>query len=642
MKLRIIVLLTNIFLFIAYANAAVTITFSSPQATYLINPPNVSGVANDPLDPAATIGVKLDVKENGIDILAANYSVAATSSKSSVVAVSNIIVTKYDGYCIVKITPSGVGYSNIKLTLTKGSSMANVTVAYAASAASATPANTKFNTGISDASAAIALDTNYMLIGDDEINSLFVYDRKKSGLPIKTFDYQNLLGLTDGSTGNYKEVDLEAATKSPNIANRIYWISSFGTAGSSNVVKANINRLFATNVTGTGLNTSISVVGYYSNLRNQLINWGDSKGYNFTASAAAGHDSKTIDGFNVEGLCFAPNNTDLWVAFRAPLVPVSNRTNAVIAPITNFETWFNNGSPSGNPTMGNAIELNLGGRGIRDIIRLSNGVYVIVAGNYDSAPLTGALFKWTGNATDAPILLTDFNIANLNAEAAVEVVENNILAENKIEIISDNGSYDFYGDGTQAKDLTENNYKKYRSDLLIAANNVLPNETIDFTAVAKNNVVNIYWKNNMQNIAEVVVEKANNNKDFIAIYSSNAMLNSGIFADENLSTQTTSYRLKLITLQGKIIYSNIIVVSVKNNVALQIYPNPASNILQINTNSNAFKTVEITNENGNVVAKYKFNEPNKTLNVQYLANGSYILTVIINNQIFTHKVLIHK
>lgn len=277
------------------SNGAVTIGFSGVQPSYLINPPNVSSVINDPLDPAATLGVKLDVKENGIDISAANYTITATSSKTSVVPVANIIITKFDGYCIAKIIATGVGYSNIKLTLTKGASTANVTVALAVSAASITPASTKFHTGISDASAAIALDTNYMLVGDDEVNSFFVYDRKKSGLPIKTYDYQNLLGLTDGSTGNYKEIDLEGCVRSPNITNRIYWISSLGTAGSSNSVKANINRLFATDVSGTGVMTSISVAGFYNNIRSKLISWGDSNGYDFTSSAAAGHDAKTIE-----------------------------------------------------------------------------------------------------------------------------------------------------------------------------------------------------------------------------------------------------------------------------------------------------------------------------------------------------------
>ena len=67
----------------------------------------------------------------------------------------------------------------------------------AASAASNTPATTRFHTGSSDASAAIAIDENYMIVGDDEMNKLFVYNRKSPGLPITSFDFNGLLGLTD-------------------------------------------------------------------------------------------------------------------------------------------------------------------------------------------------------------------------------------------------------------------------------------------------------------------------------------------------------------------------------------------------------------------------------------------------------------
>jgi len=636
-------LLSILLFFVAASKAAVTITFSAAsQQTFLLNPPYVSGVINDPTDAASIIGIKLDVNENSIPIIATDYSITVTSSKTSVVNVSNVSVQKFNGYFIVKILPTGVGYSDIKLTLAKGSSTANVTVKYAASAASTTPTTTKFHTGISDASAAIALDTNYMIVGDDEINSLFIYDRKNSGLPIASFDYQNFLGLTDGSTGNYIEIDLEAGVKSPNISNRIYWMSSLGTAGSSNSVKANINRLFATNVTGTGATTNIATVGYYNNIRNKLIAWGDSKGYDFTSSAAAGHDSKTIDGFNVEGMCFAPNNNDLFIAFRSPLTPITNRTKALIAPILNFETWFNNASPTGSPTFGNSIELDLGGRGIRDIIRLSNGVYIIVAGNYDNLPLKGALFKWTGNAADTPTLINDFNISTLNAEAAVEIFENNVLAENKLEIISDNGSYEFYNDGTQAKDLSQNNYKKFRSDLFTTTNNVLPNNIIEFKGIEKDNTYQLYWKFSMKNIQQVVVEKASNDYIFKNIYTTNTINLTGNFTDKTIANCNTLYRLKLIDNDGKISYSNTIICKPNYNTAYSITPNPAKEFIQIKSTNNYTKQIEIVDTKGSVMLKTSFNDFEKRIDLKNLIAGEYFVKIKVENNVITKKVIVCK
>ncbi len=71
------------------------------------------------------------------------------------------------------------------------------------------------------------------------------------------------------------------------------------------------------------------------------------------------------------------------------------------------------------------LELDLGNRGIRDIIRLSNGNYVIVAGSYDGTSIP-AVFRWTGNAADAPLHLPSFDLTGLNAEAAIGVNEGGV------------------------------------------------------------------------------------------------------------------------------------------------------------------------------------------------------------------------
>ncbi len=631
---------------------SVTIDFSIATSQQFINPPYISGVINDPTDPAATTGIRLDINENSLPILAANYSIAVTSSKTAVVPLANITIFKFDGYAIAKILPASVGYSDIKLTLTKGSSTDNITIKYAASAASATPSSTFFHTGMADASAAIALDTNYMLIGDDEINSLFVFDRKKSGLPVATYDYQNLLGLTDGSTNDYKEIDLEAGVKSPTINNRIYWISSLGTAGSSSVVKPNINRLFATDVAGTGSATSIATVGYYNNIRNSIITWGNNMGYNFTASAASGKDSKSIDGFNVEGMCFAPDNTTLYIGLRAPLVPISNRNKAVIVPITNFETWFNNGTATTTPTFANAIELNLGGRGVRDIIRLSNGVYIIAAGNYDNLPLNGALYKWTGVAADAPVLISQLPINTLNTETLVEIVENGQLATNKLEVISDNGSTEFYNDGTEAKDLSRNNYKKFRSDIVSTTTNVLPlkftNYELRITNGTSNEkqVTNLWTTANEINVSHFNIQRSSNGKDFITIgkvTANNKVLNEYSFIDNKLPLTndqlTLYYRLTGVDKDGKTNYSETKLLTINNKLStINIYPNPANSIVTVEC-SNA-KELLIVDYSGKIIYTDKTNRTSYIVNLKPFAKGVYIVKAILNNGVIKTEKLI--
>ena len=227
----------------------------------------------------------------------------------------------------------------------------------------------------------------------------------------------------------------------------------------------NRDRIFATSVTGTGAATTFSVVGYTA-LRSQILAWGDAYGYDFTTSAAAGMDSKAVNGFSAEGMVFGSDNTTLYIGLRAPLVPTSSRTKAVIVPISNFETWFNNGAPSGNATFGSPIELDLGGRGIRELLRLSNGTYIIIAGNPAGSPLTSAIYKWTGSTGDAPVQVITSADALLNMEGVMQVNTGGTLALDKLQVISDGGDDILYNDGSEAKDFAALSLRKFRSDLL--------------------------------------------------------------------------------------------------------------------------------------------------------------------------------
>lgn len=439
------------------------LTFDYTATTPLLNPPFVSGVIEDPTDPAANLGIVVDVKENNKDLSSSDYDLTVSSDNPLIVHNDKLSVTKSNGQATIKIIPSGFGYSNITLTLKKGKETTTLVINYAASNLSEFPNNTFWHTGISDASTAIALDDDYMIVADDEINQLYVYHRNQSGLPVSVFNYANMVGLTDGEPGNYKEIDCEAGTRSLKHPERFYWTGSMGNGGKSFKEKPNRSCLFATDITGTGASTKFSYAGAYNNLKRQLIKWGNNQKYKFSAAAESGQTPKRVGGFNIEGIAFAPDSTTLYIGFRAPIVPVTNRTKALIAPIENFEAWFNNGHPKGEPVIGQPIELSLGGRGIRDIAHLSDGTYVIVAGNSDEI-LNGALYTWSGNPTDAPVLANIMEVYALKAEGYMEVTDKG-KPTGKVQIISDNGSSSFYNDGLEAKFLNTN-LRKFRSDIV--------------------------------------------------------------------------------------------------------------------------------------------------------------------------------
>jgi hypothetical protein len=260
-----------------------------------------------------------------------------------------------------------------------------------------------------NASTAIALDNDLMVVGDDEDQILRIYYRRQNGPPIYQKDFTANLGLTDVSpSGQTREVDIEASTR---IGNRIYWMGSHGNCGGCDPpgeLRPNRNRIFATDIVGTGTNTTLRYVGRYDYLRRDLLNWDKTNGHGLgrnylqlTNSAAEGVPPETAarDGFNIEGLTMAPTGTVAYIGFRSPLTPSSGRSNALIVPLLNLPQLVV-GNPSPGPArFGRPIELALDRRGIRSIESVSNGV-VIVAGTTTNSG-TFCVYTWSG-ATNQP------------------------------------------------------------------------------------------------------------------------------------------------------------------------------------------------------------------------------------------------
>jgi hypothetical protein len=428
-----------------------------------VSPYSVSGTMGDPTDPANILGIDFTI--NDLETAASSLTVTVASSNKVVVPNSNLIITGTGASRNIKINPADIGYSNITVTVDDELNTSSYVIYYASADASPTlvPANTFWHTGLSDASDAIAIDDNYYMTGDDELDYINVYSRTNSGLPAVSFDATNLLNLPYPGK---PEADIEAAAESPKTANRSYWLCSMSNGKAPFDNKPNRDRLFATHHTGTGATTNISFVGY-SAIRSALLTWGDANGYDFTTSAAAGMDSKALNGFAAEGMVFGPDSTTLWIGLRAPLVPTAFRTKAVIAPILNFEAWFNNGNQTGNPTFGAPIELDLNLNGIRDIIRLSNGTYIIVAGSPLDAAGSNEIYKWTGNPADAPIHVPSAGGGNLNMEGAMEIHTAGQLSLTKLQVISDYGANVLYNDNNEAKGFGDLNLRKFRSDVLV-------------------------------------------------------------------------------------------------------------------------------------------------------------------------------
>ncbi|MBK8001438.1 MAG: DUF3616 domain-containing protein [Verrucomicrobia bacterium] len=236
----------------------------------------------------------------------------------------------------------GVGYSEIAITVSDGVYSRRGFLAYAASEQGRLGA--KWHSGVSDSSTAIPIDANWMIIGDDENQVLRYYSRTRSGGPVAVKDMNPFLNIVDFyDDGTPREVDIEGSTR---VGNRIYWIGSH-----SRLQRPGTNQSRAP-LRHRHLRHRHQLLQLklraHDFLKFDLVTWDSSnrhgKGANYYGladSAAQGIDPKDRSGagFNIEGLAMAPglnNTTNLYIAFRAPLVPPTNRVNALVIPVLNF------------------------------------------------------------------------------------------------------------------------------------------------------------------------------------------------------------------------------------------------------------------------------------------------------------------
>ncbi len=409
----------------------------------------LSGAVGATGDPTVTVAVA----QSGADASALTVA-ASKSSKTSVADTGDVAVSGSGGTRTLAVTAHTRGYTDLTVKVTGlGGKTATKTLHYAASPAVQFAVQTRYLTGASDASAAVDVGGGYTVVANDEDNTLRLYNGAVSGAPVKTWDLDSALDAD-------KEVDIEAGTR---VGNTIYWTGSLGN-NKDGEYKADRNTVFTTTVSGSGASTALTFGKAYHKLRDDLVAWDKANGnrYGFAAGTKDGEIPKEIDGFNVEGLEFAPGSTTTaYIGFRAPLTPARTGGKALIVPVTNMDKVVTGTKAA----FGTPIELDLGGLSIRDLRKNAADQYLIVAGSWaaDDNSDPYALYSWDGVAGHAPVRKLDLPTTDAGGwEAAVTVPDLN-QAGAQVQLITDDGDADLYGDGTQAKDLDHPEWQKSRA-----------------------------------------------------------------------------------------------------------------------------------------------------------------------------------
>jgi len=337
--------------------------------------------------------------------------------------------------------------------------------------------------GMSDASAVVALDGGRFMVADDEKNVLHIYSTARPGPPLQSLPWDIPLGIR--SDDEHPEVDIEGATM---LDGHVYWISSHGRSKKGKW-RPNRHRLFAMTVSTSHGKTVATPFGTACrNLVVQMVSSPALRGLGLERALAAGErEIKGLapkkQGLNIEGLCAAADGQSLLIGFRNPrpggkalLVPLKNPADVL--------------AKSARPRFGRPVQLDLRVRRGDTIVELGirsieysprHKAYLIVAGPHDGERVFG-VFSWSGVPSERATLLREATVAvNQNATPDSEAAFNPEAlsvreTEDCIQLLSDDGTLKVkvqspaecepgeYEDGwCEAKHLLDASRKTFRS-----------------------------------------------------------------------------------------------------------------------------------------------------------------------------------
>lgn len=278
-------------------------------------------------------------------------------------------------------------------------------------------------TGSADASGAVALGTNYFVVGDDEDDTLRVYQRHGGGATVASEDLKDWKHLYVKGEKK-RELDLEAAAQ---LGDQVFWLGSHG--NNKNGKNAPNRRvLFATTIKEINGEIRIKLAGRpYRNLVEDFANDLRLRKFKLGEAAAAGRAPKDPGGFNLEGICATPDG-HLLIGFRNPIP----QGRALLVPLLNPEAIIRGEQAQ----LGDPIQLDLQGRGVRDLILVGNE-YFIIAGDYRGAgsvkALASQLYRWDGKSTSPQFLV---GLPQMNPEALIAYPD---TGSKELQVLSDDG-----------------------------------------------------------------------------------------------------------------------------------------------------------------------------------------------------------
>ncbi len=235
----------------------------------------------------------------------------------------------------------------------------------------------RFFSGMCDASAAVWITNQIFAVANDEDNVLRLYSLSQNSAPLRSINLSSFLHIIP----KHPEADLEGAARE---GDWIYWIGSHG-RNKEGKFRPNRHRFFLTRIEWDEPIPTLRPVGVP---RTDLLQWIQRIPALRSFRLENGRAPKQ-GGVNVEGLA-ADGEGGVWIGFRSPL----REGRALVVHLLNARAYLL--SQQTVPRFGAIDWLDLGGLGIRSLVRIGEERYLILAG-----PVGGegrfAVYLWDRN-----------------------------------------------------------------------------------------------------------------------------------------------------------------------------------------------------------------------------------------------------
>ncbi len=159
----------------------------------------------------------------------------------------------------------------------------------------------------------------------------------------------------------------------------------------------------------------------------------------------------------------------------------------------------------------------------------------------------------------------------------------------------------------------------------------LPVKLESFTGkLNSDKTVTLQWKVALQQgIQEYIIEESADGVNYSylgTVPSSNTDNATYNFIDQQVVTGSNYYRLKTVEQDGKIAYSDVIIVNLKSGIKVNVYPNPVTDKLTVQQFGGMhYTTATLSDGQGKVIQQVKLTSLSQSISMTTYASGFYFI-----------------